>query len=178
MEARLDDTVRLTRPGAAADLSGNTLLASLPAVVLEALRAHLEAVRVTRGHRLMTLSREAPHVYFPVSSLLTIEVDRAGASPSHLRVIGSDGMAGGLAMLLGADLPGLGVAVARSGTSLRVRGAAFRSLLAESAEFRRIVRGYTVVLRGNVERWTALPGNSALGAPLLSRLNAAIARQH
>ena len=73
---------------------------------------------------------------------------------------------------------GLGVAVARSGTSLRVRGAAFRSLLAESAEFRRIVRGYTVVLRGNVERWTALPGNSALGAPLLSRLNAAIARQH
>jgi hypothetical protein len=34
------------------------------------------------------------------------------------------------------------------------------------------------VLRGNVERWAALPGNAALGAPLLTQLNVTIARQH
>ena len=178
MEPRLDDTIRLLRPGAAADVAGNALLASMPSAVLAVLRPHIETVRVTRGRRLMTLAREAPHVYFPVSSLLTVDVARAGAEPSHLRVVGNDGMAGGLAMLLGADLPGLSVSVARGGASLRVPGAAFRALLAESAELRRIVRGYTVVLRGNVERWTALPGNAALGAPLLLQLNAAIARQH
>jgi hypothetical protein len=81
-------------------------------------------------------------------------------------------------MLVGADLPGLAVSVIRSGSSLRVPGAVFRQLLADSAELRRAVRTYTVVLRGNVERWAALPGNAALGAPLLTQLNVTIARQH
>lgn len=178
MEPRLDDTIRLPRPDAGPDVAGNALLVSMPSAVLAALRPHVETVRVTRGRRLMTLARETPHVYFPVSTLLTIDVARVGAEPSHLRVVGNDGMAGGLSMLLGADLPGLSVSVARSGTSLRVPGAAFRQLLDDSAALRRIVRGYTVVLRSNVERWTALPGNAALGAPLLLQLNAAIARQH
>lgn len=178
MHPQLEDAPRPALPGAAADVAGNALLASLPPGVLAVLRPSIESVRVTRGSWLMTLVRNVPHVYFPVSTLLTIDVARVGAEPSHLRVVGSDGMAGGLAMLIGADLPGLSVSVARSGTSLRVPGAAFRQLLDDSAALRRIVRGYTIVLRSNVERWTALPGNASLGAPLLSQLNVAIARQH
>ncbi len=178
MQVRPDDTARILRPAASVDITGNSLLASMPAAVLAALRPHVQAVRVPRGRCLMTLARDAPYVYFPVSSLLTVDVARAGAAPSHLRVIGSDGMAGGLAMLLGADLPGLSVSVARSGLALRVPGAAFRDLLEDSAELRRIVRRYTAVLRDNVERWTALPGNAPLGLPLLAQLNLAIARQH
>jgi hypothetical protein len=178
MHSQLDDARRPAPSGAAADVAGNSLLASLPPGVLAVLRPSVESVRVSRGRCLTTLARDVPHVYFPVSALLTIDVARVGAEPSHLRVVGSDGMAGGLSMLIGADLPGLSVSVARSGTSLRVPGAAFRQLLDDSAALRRLVRTYTVVLRGNVERWSALPGNAALGAPLLSQLNVAIARQH
>lgn len=178
MHPQLEDAPRPAPPGAAADVAGNSLLASLPPGVLAVLRPSIESVRVTRGRCLMTLARDAPHVYFPVSTLLTVDVARVGAEPSHLRVVGNDGMAGGLAMLIGADLPGLSVSVARSGVSLRVPGAAFRELLDESAELRRVVRGYTAVLRSNVERWASLPGNAALGSPLLSQLNVAIARQH
>lgn len=179
MEARLDETARTRTAAAEPGGCGNTLLDSLPAAVVAALRPHVESVRLVRGRCLMTLARSVPHVYFPVGSLLTIDVARPdGAAPSHLRVVGSDGMAGGLSMLVGADLPGLTVSVIRSGSSLRVPGAVFRQALLDSAELRRIVRGYTVVLRGNVERWAALPGNAALGAPLLAQLNVTIARQH
>jgi hypothetical protein len=176
MNPHLDGTARTLRVDPA--VAGNSLFDSLPGSVLAALRNRVETVHLVRGRCLMPLARDVPHVYFPVTSLLTIDVARAGAEASHLRVVGSDGMAGGLSMLVGADLPGLAVSVIRSGSSLRVPGAVFRQLLADSAELRRVVRTYTVVLRGNVERWAALPGNAALGAPLLTQLNVTIARQH
>lgn len=183
MDARLGSTAVTPQGGATpADASApalrNSFFDALPLPVLEALRPETETVLLPRGSCLMTLARNVPHVYFPLGSLLTVDVARAGAAASHLRVVGSDGMAGGLSMLVGADLPTLSVSVIRGGTSLRVPGAAFREVLAGSADLRRAVRAYTVVLRGNVERWTALPGNAALGAPLLARINDALARQH
>lgn len=168
--------IRLLRPGTRVDPAANALLSSFPAAVLDVLLPRLDSVQLRSGQRLMTLAREVPHVYFPVSCLLTVDAVRPHGSPSHLRVIGSDGMAGGLAMLLGADLPAIGVSVVRAGRSLRVPGAAFRDVLDGSPELQRVLRAYTRVLRGNVEHWMALPGNGPMGAPLLAMINAAMAR--
>lgn len=178
MEAVLVQGAAPPQAGFRADPSGNSLFSSLPVPVLGALAGQVEAVALRRGQRFMPLLLDVPHVYFPVDCLLTIDILRPSGAASQLRVIGSDGMAGGLAMLLGTDLPNISLSVIRSGTSLRVPGKAFRQLLAVSVELRRLVRTYTLVLRGNVERWTALPGNSALGAPLLTQLNSVIARPH
>ena len=168
--------VEALRPGTLLDPAANTLLSSFPAAVLDVVLPRLDCVQLRCGQRLMTLARDVPYVYFPVGCLLTVDAVRPHGSPSHLRVIGSEGMAGGLAMLLGADLPALGVSVVRAGRSLRVPGAVFRAALDGSPELHRMLRSYTRVLRANVEHWTALPGNGPMGAPLLAMINAAMVR--
>ncbi len=97
------------------------------------------------GDRLADKAGRIRHVYFPLTGFTSLVIIIDGHKPLELNIIGSEGMLGA-EMVLGTNIAPYTSVVQGSGTSLRLSGSTFASLLDSSTELRDICNRYFYVL--------------------------------
>lgn len=118
----------------------NRLLRSLPDDVRRKLAVDLEAVELKSGDRIIEPGEEIPHVYFPVSALLSIMAELEHGGSAECVMIGFEGMAG-LPVFLGAERSDLLCSTQMKGTALRMSSKRFRKHL-QDVRMRAVIGRY------------------------------------
>jgi len=106
--ARLTRTSALLREAPA--LEANRLLAALPPAERDRLAPHLEPVPVVRGAVLAEPRTRWQHVYFPTSSILSMQHLMADGASSEIASVGNEGMLGVSLFMGGNAMPSRAVA--------------------------------------------------------------------
>lgn len=134
---------------------GNHLLAALPPVEREPLNRRMERRRAETGDQLYGPSERIQHVFFPVTSvvsLLTVLEDGKGIETA---TVGREGMVG-LFVFLGDDRSPRGRAVVQMGGEiLRLNVDAFRSAVEPGSKLESFLRDYTRVMLLHVSQSAA-----------------------
>ena len=126
----------------AASVTGNRLLASLPADDLEPLCLLLEPIKVTAGDVLCEPGQEIAYLYFPGDSLISLLAVAEGRMTLEIGSVGREGMIGAAAAL-GRNVAQVRAVVQRSGTASRIGRAAFCAQFCKSASLQRLLYRYT-----------------------------------
>ena len=121
------------------------LLANLPADTLAQLRPFLTEVTIRHGEVLYGPGVPTRHVYFPVSSVVCLQIATRERDSIEIAVVGSDGVVG-IAPLLGGDAPAHHAVVQVEGRALRIEALALAKFLESSAPLRRALLRYAHAL--------------------------------
>lgn len=100
-------------------VSGNQLLAQLPAALRASVDPHLRSVRVERGQSLFRAHEPLRSVYFPETSVIALVTHVNGGDTLEVGLVGRDGMAG-LALIPGVNAMPYEAIVQVAGTALRM----------------------------------------------------------
>ena len=128
--------------GVAQAVTGNCLLASLPAHDLEHLCALLERVKVAVGDVLCEPGQEIRYIYFPADSLISLLAVAEGRMTLEIGSVGREGMIGAQAAL-GHDVAQVRAVVQRSGSVCRIGRAAFCAEFCKTESLQRLLYRYT-----------------------------------
>jgi CRP-like cAMP-binding protein len=96
----------------------NAVLASLFKSGWQQWEPHLEPLEMTIGQVLYEPGRQSEYLYFPVTSLVSLQYPAANGSPAEIAAVGNQGMVGIGLLLGGAVTPGR--------AEVRIAGIAFR----------------------------------------------------
>lgn len=129
----------------------NRLLMSLPLDEKQAVLECSEIVNLFAGDVLCESGLIPRHVYFPVSSLISLGIDVDEQPPLELTMIGWDGMLGATRVLGVSESPMRGVVMC-AGSAVRLTVRAFEELTREGMQFQAIVKRYLFVLMTQVSR--------------------------
>ena len=131
-------------------LAENRLLALLPAAELEALRCHAEVVAMRHGDHAIVPDEPIPHVYYPLTCLLSMVTTMEDGATVESGTIGREGMSG-IPVILNAGQTTMPTFCQIPGHALRVRTERVRELYEQSEVARRIFNRYvhTVVVVGS-----------------------------
>jgi CRP-like cAMP-binding protein len=102
-----------------ADPRDNLLLATLSAVEMERVRAHLEPVKMGLGDVLYESGRELDHVYFPTTAIVSLLYVLESGACAEIAVVGREGVVGVSIFMGGATTPNRAV-VQNSGSGYRM----------------------------------------------------------
>ena len=94
-------------PELADDRLRNRLLAGFPASSRKALLPHLERVEMAPGDVINQYGTHASHVYFPVTSIVSLVYDMEDGAAAEVAIVGNEGMLGLGLLLSGETMPGL-----------------------------------------------------------------------
>ena len=117
----------------------NKFLQGLPKHVLDRLDPHLEIVLVNRGDTDRDLTGRSDHIYFPITSVYSLELGIADGFSSHLALLGyRDAI--DVRNLVDLTMTGVPRAII-AGYSLRMRSEIFAAEAARWPDLRRAVHG-------------------------------------
>ncbi|MBK8741578.1 MAG: Crp/Fnr family transcriptional regulator [Betaproteobacteria bacterium] len=94
-------------PDLADDRLRNRLLAGFPDSSRRALLPHLERVEMAPGDVICQYGKHAPHVYFPVTSIVSLVYDMEDGAAAEVAIVGNEGMLGLGLLMSGEAMPGL-----------------------------------------------------------------------
>jgi len=123
----------------------NRLLALLPTIVRGSLLACSESVELTFGEILCQPHQDYQHVYFPVSSFISLVTQVTGHKPLEMGLIGNEGMLG-VTLTLGIIAVPTQAIVQGSGMAWRIKVVLFQELLQQYPELHQIFQRYLFVL--------------------------------
>lgn len=132
----------------------NELIAGLPRTERSTLLAISEHIELSLAQTLYTQGKPARHVYFPVTSFVSLlaQVDRHPAL--EVGMVGSEGMVGAQ-LGLGISTAPLAALVQGAGSAWRIRTPAFRLALGRSRALQRCLNSYLYVLTSQQATSTA-----------------------
>lgn len=128
----------------------NLLLAKLPAVALEALRAHSERVSMSHGDYVIVPEEPIRYVYFPTGCLLSLVTQMADGSAAESGCIGREGMSG-IPVILDAESTTMPTFCQVPGEAIRVRSDILKETYEQHRDVRKFLNRYvhTVVVVGS-----------------------------
>lgn len=121
------------------------LLAALPAAERQRILDSCETVDLAFGDILAESGKKIRHVYFPVSSFLSLIAALNEHEQLEVGIVGDEGMLG-TSLILGIDTSPLHVVVQGAGPALRMTAAAFVRELERSPSLRLLMNRYVYVL--------------------------------
>ena len=122
----------------------NRLLEALPSIDLRRLLAECETVEVVFADVLYTPGERITHVYFPLSSFISLIMPVDDSSSLEVGLIGNEGMFG-IPLSLGVDVSPVRAVIQGAGLALRMGAAPFCRELASSEALRRGIDRYAFV---------------------------------
>jgi CRP-like cAMP-binding protein len=129
--------------------SQNQLLAALPAAEFERLAAHLERVTLRLGDMLYEPGEQLQHVYFPVSSIVSLHyVMETGASAS-VAGVGNEGVVG-ISLFMGGDTTPSSAVVQTAGVAYRLERHWLKQEFERSGAMKDLLLRYTQALMTQV----------------------------
>jgi len=132
----------------------NRLIASLPRKEGNRILEQCEEVHLIFGSILCEPDTPFQHVYFPLSSFISLVAPVAGHQPLEMGLIGSEGMLGAT-MALGVNVVPLRAVVQGSGPALRMTAVQFRRELRDSPALGRTLNKYLYVLMAQLSQTAA-----------------------
>lgn len=126
-------------------LESNQLIEALPDKIRRAFLEDCETVELEAGATLCERGEPFRHVYFPLSSLLSLVSLITGHPPLEMRLIGNEGMFGST-LTLGVERVPLRVVVQGAGSAFRMSADQFCEALRNYATLSRIVQRYLYVI--------------------------------
>ena len=138
----------------AAHADENSLLAALSPGEFRRLRSDLEPVTMTFGEILYEPGETIRHVYFPVTSLVSLLTVVDGHLALEVGLIGREGMVG-IPLVLGHDASSVRALVQGDGTALRMSEAHFRRNCHNSPPLQQELYRYTHTLMAQISQTAA-----------------------
>jgi CRP-like cAMP-binding protein len=132
----------------------NRLLEVLPKSDLRQLLDRCEKVELAFGEVLHAPLERLCHVYFPISSFISLSMRVDNSASLEVALVGSEGMFG-IPLALGVDTSPVSAAVRGAGTALRLDGELFRRQLEQSRALRSEIDRYVFVHLSQLEQATA-----------------------
>jgi CRP-like cAMP-binding protein len=132
----------------------NQLLAALHADEAQRWAPYLEPVRLMAGQMLCDSGDPPAFVHFPTSAVVSLLSTTRDGDSAELAVVGHDGMIG-IAVFMGGNAMPCAAVVQASGTALRLRAPALKSLLQRSVPILQLLLRYAQALTAQVAQ-TAL----------------------
>jgi len=132
----------------------NRLLEVLPKSDLRQLLDSCERVELAFGETLHAPMERLKHVYFPISSFISLSMRVDTSASLEVALIGSEGMFG-IPLALGVDTSPVRAAVMGAGSALRLDGEIFWRQLEQSPALRSEIDRYVVVHLSQLEQATA-----------------------
>ena len=122
----------------------NRLLESLPSNDFRRLLADCETVELAFADVLYTPRERLRHVYFPISSFISLIMPVDDSSSLEVGLIGNEGMFG-IPIVLGVDVSPVRAVVQGAGSALRIGAAPFCRELGRSQALQREINRYVFV---------------------------------
>lgn len=144
---------------------GNLLLSSLPPGVLKDLEAKLQPVQLELGSRLYDEGGALPHVYFPVTAVVSLYSSLPIDEGVEVAMVGSEGVVGVCAFLGGRKALS-GAVVQRGGSAWRMSAADIADLAREVEPLRAQLLRYTQVLFTHMAQTSVCLNHHALASQL------------
>ena len=141
-------------PRMGAPAAGNRLLAAIPKADRTAILATCESTQLMFGATLAEPESPIRHVYFPVSSYISLITPKDASASLEVGLVGNEGMLG-ITLALGIPTSPLKGLVQGEGAALRMSAANFRQAFRESAGFSRVLNAYLYVLMGQIAQSAA-----------------------
>lgn len=132
----------------------NRLIAKLPRKERKRLLDHCETVDHAFGDILSERDKPFSHVYFPLTSFISLVATLKGHPPLEMGLIGSEGMLGAT-VILGVNAAPLRAVVQGPGTALRINTTDFRHAMAESPALQRTMNHYLYVMMAQLSQTAA-----------------------
>jgi CRP-like cAMP-binding protein len=123
----------------------NHLLAALPAPDYERMLPYLEPVQLKIGQQLYETGMPMRHVYFPITSIVSLLYITRNGSTTETAVIGNEGMVG-VALLMGGEITQNPTIVKSSGIAYRARESAILDEFKHCDSLQQILLRYTHAL--------------------------------
>jgi CRP-like cAMP-binding protein len=125
--------------------SGNRLVAALPDEDRARLLARSETVRLDVPRAVHEANRPIPHVYFPLSGVVSLTSQMDGGDVVEVGLVGNEGMVG-LPVFLGASSSPFQAYAQVSGEGWRLPAAAFMEVVERGGALVAVLHRYTHVL--------------------------------
>ncbi len=138
----------------AAPVAANRLLACLPRTDQKRLIAQCEEVDLIESGVLCEPGDRLRHVYFPICGFISMITPIDRRAGFEVGLVGSEGVQG-VSLVLGVDIAPQRALVQGAGSALRMKVAAFRHGLAQSASLRRLLDRYLYVLMSQLAQTAA-----------------------
>jgi CRP-like cAMP-binding protein len=122
----------------------NRLLEALPSSDLRRLLAECETVELAFAEVLYTSGDRLSHVYFPISSFISLIMPIDDSSSLEVGLVGNEGMFG-IPLALGVDVSPVRAVVQGAGSALRMGAASFCQELGRSPALQREIDRYVFV---------------------------------
>jgi CRP-like cAMP-binding protein len=122
----------------------NRLLEALPSSDLRRMLAGCETVELGFADVLYTPRERLSHVYFPITSFISLVMPVDDSASLEVGLIGNEGMFG-IPLVLGVDVSPVRAVVQGAGSALRMDAAAFRRELGRNEALQREIDRYVFV---------------------------------
>jgi CRP-like cAMP-binding protein len=109
----------------------NQLLAALPSSDFERVATHLELVRLKCGAVLYESNSQLRFVYFPTTSIVSLQYDLASGESTEIAMVGREGILG-ISLFMGGDTTSSRAVVQNAGVAYRLRADALRAEFARA----------------------------------------------
>jgi len=125
--------------------SGNLLLDALPEPVRARLAPQLEAVSLAAGQILYESGDRLPHVYFPLTAIVSLQYVMRDGAPTEIAVVGNDGVIG-VALFMGGESTPSRALVRGAGEALRLPAPQLKEEFSRQGELQILLLRYTQLL--------------------------------
>ena len=125
--------------------NGNRLLARLPRPDYQRLHSRLDAVRLSVGDVLYQPDQPQSHLYFPITSVVSLVYTMKNGATGEMGVVGRDGVVG-MALFMGGGTRPNRALVQIGGDAVRLSAKALRSELKRSDALETLLLRYTQAL--------------------------------
>ncbi len=141
----------------------NAFLAELPAAEFQLLRPHLAPIELRAGDCLHCVGDRGTDVVFPHSGLVAMAVPLHDGSGAGVILVGRDGMVGGFAAIAAAPAT-CEARVHIGGRASRMSAAAFRYLLDQHLNIRRLAARFDMAMMAQVQQTALCSASHAVEA--------------
>ena len=129
----------------ARDNSGNRLLGQLSEAALARWQPHLEAVEMPLGQVLYESGRTLSHVYFPVTSIVSLLYVMENGASAEIAMVGRDGLVG-ISLFMGGESTPSRAVVQNAGHGLRLPSQVLKDEFSRGGATMHLLLRYTQAL--------------------------------
>jgi CRP-like cAMP-binding protein len=123
----------------------NQLLASLPEAERQRWHAELELVDLPLGHVICESGNRMSHVYFPITSIVSLLYVMEDGSSAEIAIVGNEGLVG-IALFMGGDSTPSRAVVQSAGAAYRLKASTVKEEFERSNAVMHLVLRYTQAL--------------------------------
>lgn len=125
--------------------TSNRLLAKLPGKEYERILPHLERITLSLGESIYEAGKLQKHVYFPITSVISLLYTMENGASAEIGVVGNEGMVG-IALFMGSETTPNRAIVQSAGDAFRMKALALRNEFIRAGEFQISLLRYTQAL--------------------------------